>query len=334
MRLFRRGEPGKNEIAAFWAWWAASRDEIASAIEAGSAPAWAGQISRNVSAVHKRLAWELAPGATARHAMIVTPEGDPEIRPTALAWASAAPEADAIWEYHPSRQPGAEGFVLVLGEARVDLDEVRAIAGWDDQHELLDVRLWHPAFPSLDQGQRRQAAFLFLDHLLGEDAVERWIGAIDILDDPTGGRTPAELRAEVDRQRGTATGQCWVVAQGTDERGEHVVVNANAALKRIDLPFDDHHLAVAIQLPGSLDEATSAALNDEEDRLLAALEGTAVFAGRRTQAGRRTLHFVTATPEEAKAIAEPWARSLPSRRIAIEARRDPRWAFREQLLGG
>ena len=50
-----------------------------------------------------------------------------------------------------------------------------------------------------------QAGFLFLDHLLGEDGVERWIGAIEFFDAPTGGRTPAELKAEVERHAAEPT---------------------------------------------------------------------------------------------------------------------------------
>ena len=51
-----------------------------------------------------------------------------------------------------------------------------------------------------------RVGFLFLDNLLGEDDVERWIGEIDALDAPIEGRTPDELIAEVRRRAAEAPG--------------------------------------------------------------------------------------------------------------------------------
>ena len=84
----------------------------------------------------------------------------------------------------------------VVGGAAFDLQEMVAITSWNETRQLLDVRLWHPRFAEVDEQTRMQAAFLYLDHLLGEDDVERWIGAIELLDAPADGRTPTELKAE------------------------------------------------------------------------------------------------------------------------------------------
>ncbi len=46
--------------------------------------------------------------------------------------------------------------------------------------------------------------------------MERWVGTIDLLDDPTGGRTPDELRAEIERRAADATGEAWTLMQRSD----------------------------------------------------------------------------------------------------------------------
>ena len=151
------------------------------------------------------MAWELQPGSQAAHAFCLSPEGNPELRQVALRWLERAPTPDATWEYHASKQPAKSLMTLVTDGGQFDLEEMRASAAWDETRRLVDVRLWHPRFPEVPEAVRLQAAFLFLDHLLGEDGVERWIGAIELFDGPTGGRTPAELKAEVERHAAEPT---------------------------------------------------------------------------------------------------------------------------------
>lgn len=177
MRWFRRGSTGSSQDD-FWHWWASSRDRTADAIAQGLAPSLATEFSRQVRGVDPRLAWELAPGTRARHALIVSPEGNPALRPVALRWLADAPEPDETWEYHAARQPGPLR-ILEIGGQRFDLSAVRASADWDDTRELLDVRIWHPGFSMTAPALQNQVAMLFLDNLLGDD-VERWIGAMTV----------------------------------------------------------------------------------------------------------------------------------------------------------
>ena len=122
---------------------------------------------------------------------------------------------------------------------------MRARSSWDASRELLSVHLWHPAFDSLPEQVRGQIAFLFLDNVLGEDDVERWIGAIEIDETAQTGETPEALANEVRRQAEAATGDQWVAAEGTDAGGDPVIVRYNASIKRIDHPFAANHLEVS-----------------------------------------------------------------------------------------
>jgi hypothetical protein len=185
----------------FWKWWPSARDRVAKAIVTGTFDnRLANEVNKHVRRVHPEMAWELQPGQRASHAFCLSPEGDPERRQFALRWLGNAPKPDATWEFHASKPPAKSLMTLMVGGAAFDLQEMVAITSWNETRQLLDVRLWHPRFAEVDEPIRMQAVFLYLDHLLGEDDVERWIGAIELLEAPVGGRTPAELKAEVARR--------------------------------------------------------------------------------------------------------------------------------------
>jgi hypothetical protein len=335
MRFLRRRDEPNAEIPyePFWVWWGGARDRIARAIAERTLPAVVDEISRNVNALDGRLGWELSKGTKAEHALIVTPEGNPEVRPLALRWADSAPPSDATWEYHSCRQAGPLGTLGIDGRD-VNLADFRAIAGWDANRERLDVRLWHPALGVTPPQGRRQIAYLFLDNLLGEDAVERWIGEIEILDLETGGRTPDELKAEVERQAAGATGQAWVLTQGTDHRGNPVLLTVNRALKPIDRPFNQTLVVVTVDrgIEQLANSPESAELEAAEDRLTEALETVGgVYVGRVTEHRRRRIFAMCPDAARAKDVAEGWARAERRFGPSIEVRPDPGWKFREEL---
>ena len=85
MRFLRRGggeaeQPIDQRLETFWSWWAGAKDGIAADIERGTVAGRAQEISAAVDALHSKLAWELSPGATAKHALVVSPEGNAEFR--------------------------------------------------------------------------------------------------------------------------------------------------------------------------------------------------------------------------------------------------------------
>jgi hypothetical protein len=341
MRFFKR-DSGGSTPSDFWSWWAEGRDRVAQAIATGGFDQrLIGEISSAVRAIHPSMAWELSPGRTAQHAFCVSPEGNAELRQAALRWLASAPPADATWEYHASKQAAARLMGLEVAGSRFDLEEMRAIAAWDPVRRRVDVRLWHPQFDRAPEPVKMQVGFVFLDSLLGEEDVERWIGNIELLDAPAGGRTPAELKAEVERQKSEPlSDDTWVVGERQTSDGLSIV-SANAALKRIDHPFHDHHVTIAIvmgidRMPN---DAEAAALNTEEDDLLVRLGDAATFAGRTTTTAARTLHFVAEDPDRMRPAIDGWAAVIPDslapgqpqRRLKVNFERDMDWTFQREL---
>lgn len=339
MRFFKRGGDAsggslEERIAAFWAWWPTVSADIAGSIGDGTLQRWVEPISRAVNGVDARLGWELSAGSQAQHALIVTPEGDPAVRPIALAWREAAPAADATWEYHPARQPGPAGR-LQVGGMDVDLADFRAIASWDEARERVDVNLWHPTVAAAPGDTGLRAAFLFLDNLLGEEAVERWIGAIDLLPEAISGRTPEELVAEVRRRSDAATGGTWTL--GTLEiGGQGGIAALNLSIKPIDHPYCQHRLLVTIargteHLAGD-GAAEADRVNDAEDVLAAALVGIGgVHLGHVTRRKDRIVCFMVRDAEGSEALARDWAATHPEWGAKVQVAPDPGWTLRKEL---
>ena len=300
-------------------------------------------ISRAVRTIHPGMAWELGAGRTAQHAFCVSPEGSAELRQVALRWLAEAPPPDATWEFYASKQAARSVSGLRVGGVQFDLQEMRAIASWDSVRQRVDVKLWHPEFARVPGAVRIQVGFLFLDNLLGEDGVERWVGQIDLLEAPVGGRTPAELKDEIERRSAESAGDDrWVLSRRTRPDGVVEIIVADASLKRIDHPFADRHAIVRI-LAGDerwLPNAEEAeVLATEEKDLESRLDGIAIFAGRTTAPGQRALHFVAEDTDRMKPAIDAWAAALPDsltegappRRIKVDFGTDMDWSFQKAL---
>jgi hypothetical protein len=326
----------------FWKWWPGARDRIANAIVTGTFDdRLVNEITKYVRRVHPEMAWELQPGHQASHAFCLSSEGDPERRQFALRWLGNAPKPDQTWEYHPSKPAAKTMMTLGIDGVLFDLGEMRAATTWDETSSLIHVRLWHPRFAEVPEGVRQHASFVFLDHLLGEDDVERWIGAIELFEAPTGGKTPAELTAEVERRAAEPSDDVWVNGERERPDGQVELVIANASLKRIDHPF--HDTWVWVQMLWGADryptEKESATLNDEEDDFLRRMGEAAILAARVTVPGSRTWHFVTPDFERMKPAIDGWAAvipdslspGLPQRRLKIDGGTDMRWEFLREL---
>jgi hypothetical protein len=169
------------------------------------------------------------------------------------------------------------------------------------------------------------------------------VGQIDLLEGPVGGRTPAELKDEIERRSAEAVGDDrWVLSRRIRPDGVVEIIVADASLKRIDHPFADRH-AIVRMLAGDerwLPNAEEAAvLATEEEDLERRLDGIAIFAGRTTAPGQRALHFVAEDTDRMKPSIDAWAAALPDsltegappRQIKVDFGTDMDWSFQKAL---
>jgi hypothetical protein len=332
-KSFGDGPSLPDAIAAFWKFWPTVSKTIADAVVSGG---MSGEVieavNQHVHAIDKSLDWELGPGRKSQHHICVSGKGDPVLRVIAERWLRAAPAPDETWEYYASRQPhGNPGLVLEIGGHRIELDDLVCSIEEDDSEEVLDLVVHHAVFGSItEKNLKSQIMFIGLDTLLGEDDVERWIGSLETADSAPPNAVPfAELKARIATFAPKCTGEKWSVLKG-EKDGRPIFVSKNSALKRIDHLLLDMHVEIRITLRTPADTGLTTSeeaevLNAMEDRLFAALGDDAVYVGRETHAGHRTMHLHVMESGPAAAKINTWRQQSNQYAIEVSVRPDTRW---------
>lgn len=304
MGLFRRRDAGQADaIPQFWAWWTAEGAASCAAAIADKAPhRVAEQISRHVLSIHPDLAWELASGEVSAHKLVVTAEGNPELRPVARRWLLAAPPADPTWSYddHRGAVEHPEGMGLRAGQDAPDIAFSELVLSARRSGTKLDVTLHHPAFVDLPAEARTQVAFLALDAALGENDTELWIGELDTaVHPPLDGFGLLALRALVADLRRESLDEDgrpgWAMLQGEGAHGP-VLAMVRAPLHPLFGPMFTRHVVAQVPYAERTDVGLPApesleALRVLEDRLVATLGADGMLVGHETSAGNRLLHL-------------------------------------------
>src|SRR5215470_12979816 len=86
---FARRDARSKAIAGFWHWWPGARGRVEAAIASGQWGDLPEEVGNRVVAIHPDLQWEFSKGGTARHALIVTPAGNAQLRASAARWRAA-----------------------------------------------------------------------------------------------------------------------------------------------------------------------------------------------------------------------------------------------------
>jgi hypothetical protein len=238
--------------------------------------------------------------------LTVSSEGDAALRRIAEQWLRAAPAADASWEFAVARQPVSDvvdniieidGHSLHLGDVRFSITE-------DPERELLDIAVHHPLFVQMSGQGPLQVSFLLLDWLLGEDGVERWIGAIDTTNaSETATASAADLTAAVSALAARNQSDKWVVMEGVNSRGQRMIVSARRPLRWIDHPLFDLHTEVHLPYEDKRDDGlpATASLDDLrriEDDISTAVGIRGLLVAHETAAGVRTLHYYSDSEDQ------------------------------------
>ncbi|MEO7094322.1 MAG: DUF695 domain-containing protein [Polyangiales bacterium] len=286
------------------------------------------EITGHVQAIDEGLRWELGPGSGDRSGFALVWDGDITRRRITERWLATAPENDAAWEFFPARPPGTrwEEMTMDLGPHKIDFSKFVCAFAPDENTERVDVEIFHPATVKVPENVRGTAAFVMLDRAFGEDGVERWLGSIEIATKKPKDAVPiSALVAAVAAMQESATGDVCNLYEG-DNDGAPVFILKNEALKIIDHLHCDQALAVTItydaEATGLPSKAESEALDAIEDALIEALGDDAVYHGRETGSGERTIYMFTTT--EAPKLLAPWA-DKAGREIEVEMAPDPGW---------
>jgi hypothetical protein len=330
VRRRRAGRAGKV-ADGFWPWWAGARDAVASGIEGGGIPdALVSELSARVAAVHPDLEWELTPGTSSRHTLVVSAAGVAELRPAAYRWLLGAPPPDEVWEYADARSASwDDDGGMVFADVEVPLGQT-TVTVTPGHLGRLDVTLHHPAFAALGD-HRQQVKYLLLDWLVGEDAVEQWIGAIEADDALRRGARPAcELPDLLAAHVAEQPEDGWALLSGGSPE-QPVIASVRSPQPRFKDLLREHHLAVRVPYvtanPGGLPvEGSLDALRALEEVLEPVVERTqGVLVGHETAACERLFHVYCRAPEVLEEALQPTLRAWPEGRVAVHAVHDPGW---------
>jgi hypothetical protein len=331
-------------IAAFWSWWSYRRVAVEHALDAGQGlePSLTAELVERIAEIDPALSWGLESTAPGQHALTVTPSGVSELYATAARWWEAAPETNG-WRYQWQRaaRPDAASLTFRLSGRDVALGEVRfAISR---RNELVDVRVDHPQLRSLESPAAMAAAFQLLDAAIGERAVERYLGAVDVRRVWRGGSDVRELyevfKALHAERRAIRTqgNSVWLFLDSSRD-GWRGLTTVDALVRQVDHPTFDWRADVRLKLleprdDGLTTNAEGEALGNLEDVILSRLGSDAVFTSRETHRGHRTvrLAFDGQTP-----VAEWLGRLRDSDAIRwpieVETLSDPGWTQAREIL--
>jgi hypothetical protein len=313
----RKSNDSGAGIVEFWVWWDQARHRVAAAIDDKSIPSLTDEISKRVKAIHDDLHWELSPGRSAKHALVVAPAGDARLRATLARWLAAAPPADDTFEYFGSRQAD-NGFLtarMQFAGQELDMSGLRFGFTMEDDAHCIDVTVFHPGMAAMPEQARLQLTFLALDWTVGEEQVEVWIGAVEPQLRPSPNlHTAAELNAAV-AELATKHAKPVYVLLGAETKRGPLMVTVQVPLRSARWPRFDTHVAATAKFPaqntGLPTDGSLTRLRDLEDRIEAALGADGVVIGHETCAGVRTIHvYVDGVTQAADAVAGA-ARSGP-----------------------
>jgi hypothetical protein len=352
MALFKRTpkpEPASKQreaIAGFWSWWQREGRALATGSTTGEVATdrFAAAMAAAVHGIEPGLSWETAAGMTSQHLLCVSAGGIPELRAVARRWLMGAPPADELWGFADLKLPVAGD----LGDRslRVGDRDYRIAAATVDARvrgSAVDVSIHHPHFADLTDDERNLVSFLLLDQVLGEEAVETWIGDISsspvpALDPvPIGGlrSVVAGLRADHTDLDGSPK---FALLQGVAPNGLPVLVLARIPLRPATAPQLDTYVGVALPYsdqtpeglpgPGSLDQ-----LRALEDHVSQRLGGSGEVVAVQSHEGIRVLHAyvdgTTPAAEQIRVAVQGWDQGA----VQIEARHDPAWSAVRHLRG-
>lgn len=352
MGLFRRqtsqaGDP-RPAIERFWRWWAENRESIIEAADAHDNDRVAELLRPAVAAIDGGLVGELRRGRDARYLLVVSGGGKPELRVLAERWYLAAPEPDADAEYAPARPRDARTLesTLVVDDFELPLQELVVGTRFDQRRLRFDIVVHHPLFPLIQQESRLRVAFLALDAAVGEDDVERWIGAVDVsADAPIDAIAISALPGVIDQLRpaarrgGESLNHQWAVFRGTTSEGA-IQATVRRPFARADRPLCDTYVAIVLTYPKGedglpIDERIVAAVRDLQDACVAALGGDGPHVtpiGHELAGGRAIVHIyvdgLTVDPRQLKPVLSGWEYGVARLRTLA----DPAWRAVGHLL--
>ena len=203
-----------DPIANWWKAFEAAAARIAAHFQQQDwdLPGW---MEQHLGAVHPQLMWEFGPAVRGNgHRLVITPEARRDLRPLVREILRRAPPI-ADWEFYEYRlaETLSDAARSVEGRTGGNLDGVQASARVGD-FNLIDLKYYFPP-GDFEEEAAGNVAFVATESLLGEEVLDRWIGAIEAEKGMDGEallrleELPAAVNGLVGEIRGTLPERPW-----------------------------------------------------------------------------------------------------------------------------
>jgi hypothetical protein len=168
-------------IEDFWFWFTGSRKKLLSLYASEQFGELAQQLTCELGRIDPELAWEIGPGKKSANLLTITAEGNPKLRRLADQVIQLAPLLDD-WEFYSSKPPRQAPAVVRLPDSGESFETTRwqFVPVENAESGRLDLLIVDDQLTRSDRETALRAVSIYLDELLGEDMVEKWIGTFEI----------------------------------------------------------------------------------------------------------------------------------------------------------
>lgn len=142
-------------------------------------PAW---MEQHLSPIDSRLMWEYGPAVCAQgHRLVITPEAHICLRPLVRTILERAPLING-WEFYEYRlaENLDEAIITVKARTGFDISAYMVKVSLNDRHRI-NLTFTSPSIDEAHDEAAMHASFVACETLLGEECLDHWIGAIEVI---------------------------------------------------------------------------------------------------------------------------------------------------------
>lgn len=168
-------------IRGFWSWFASNAQKLRTLHANRDFATLAREVNRELDKIEPQLAWEIGPGKNQPNLLTISAEGNAELRPLAETMIELAPNLTG-WEFHSARpaRPAPVMVRLPASGVAFDTSDWEFIPVEQPASGRLDLVVVDDQLARSDREPALRAVSIYLDEVLGEEAVETWIGQFEL----------------------------------------------------------------------------------------------------------------------------------------------------------
>lgn len=136
----------------------------------------------NLNCIHENISWEFGPAVNGNgHRLVITPESYKQLRPLVNEILKRAPKFER-WEFYGYRLPESYEAAIETVKSRTggQIDDLKVQSEINDLNQVNLYFTRETCKTEQDFNQAFNDAFVTIESILGEENLDKWIGAIEV----------------------------------------------------------------------------------------------------------------------------------------------------------